>query len=92
MAIHAITGRLLATLRDALPRTDGAAARLELLELGLQVEAEHFRAGADLAREVDGLTRQQRIQALASAVEAAYGTGALRKRERESAAACPGQP
>ena len=82
-AVHAVTGRLLATLRDALPRIGGAAARLELLELGLQIEAEHFRAGAILAREVTGLTRQQRANALAASIEAAYGTGALRARERE---------
>jgi hypothetical protein len=84
VATHAATGRLLTTLRDSLAGTQGAAARLGLLELSLQVEAEHFRAGAELARDVDRLTRQQRIRALASAIDAAYGTGVLRKRERES--------
>jgi hypothetical protein len=83
VVVHAVTGKLLAGLRDALPRTTGVAGRLELLDLGLQVEAEHFRSGAALAREVAGLTRQQRVQALAAAVEAAYGTGALRARERK---------
>jgi hypothetical protein len=83
LGVHAVTGRLLATLRDALPRAGTPAARLELLELGLQVEAEHFRAGAILARDVAGLTRQQTVQALAAAIEAAYGTGALRARERD---------
>jgi hypothetical protein len=81
---HAITGQLLADLRDALPGTRGAAARLELLELGLQVEAEHFRAGADVAGQVGNLNRLQRLEVLGAAVEAAYGTGALRKREHEA--------
>jgi hypothetical protein len=83
-ATHAATGRLLATLRDALPGTPGAEGRLALLELGLQVEAEHFRAGAALARDSGGSTRLQRVQALAAAIDAAYGTGALRQREREA--------
>jgi len=83
-ATHAATGRFLAELRDALPRTRGASQRLELLELGLQVEAEHFRAGADLAQGIERLTRLQRVQALGPAIDAAYGTGALRAREREA--------
>jgi hypothetical protein len=83
-ATHAATGRLLATLRDALPGTPGAEGRLALLELGLQVEAEHFRAGAALAHDSGGSTRLQRVQALAAAIDAAYGTGALRQREREA--------
>ena len=81
-ATHAVTGRLLATLRDGLPGARGAAARLDLLELGLQVEAEHFRAGAELARQVGSLSRLQRVRALGAAIDAAYGTGALRPRER----------
>jgi len=84
LATHAATGRLLAELRDALGGTRGGAARLELLELSLQVEADHFRAGAEVAREVGGLTRAQRAGALAAAIDAAYGTGTLRHRERES--------
>jgi Pyruvate phosphate dikinase, AMP/ATP-binding domain len=83
-AVHATTGRLLAILRDELPRTQGVASRLQLLELGLQIEAEHLRAGADLARESGKLTRQQRARTLAAAIDAAYGTGALRKREHEA--------
>ena len=83
-AAHAATGHLLATLRDALPRSRSAAERLALLELSLQVESEHFRAGADVARQVTGMTRLQRVAALAAAVDAAYGTGALRARERET--------
>ena len=84
LATHGATGRLLATLRDAVPRARSAEARLELLELGLQMEAEHFLAGAELARDAGSLTRQQRVAALAAAVEGAYGTGALRGREREA--------
>jgi hypothetical protein len=81
---HAVTGRLLASLREGLPGTRGAAARLELLDMSLQVEAEHFRAGADLARQVGNLNRLQRIEVLGAAIDAAYGTGALRKRERDA--------
>jgi len=84
MTTHAITGRLLAGLRGALPGTHGAAARLELLDLSLQVEAEHFRAGADIARQIGSLSRMQRVEVLGGAIEAAYGTGALRRRELEA--------
>jgi Pyruvate phosphate dikinase, AMP/ATP-binding domain/PEP-utilising enzyme, mobile domain len=81
---HAATGRLLVALRDALPRTRGAKSRLELIELSLRVEAEHFRAGADLVRGLGTLDRMRRVEALGSAIDAAYGTGALRSREREA--------
>jgi len=84
LTTHTVTGRLLASLRDALPGVRGASARLELLDLGLQVEGEHFRAGADLARQVGKLSRLQRVEALGSAIDAGYGTGALRKREHEA--------
>lgn len=82
--VHALTGQLLADLRDALPDAGSTAAKLALLELSLQVEAEHFRAGAALAQSAEYLTRAERIGVLAAAIDGAYGTGALRARERQS--------
>jgi hypothetical protein len=75
------TAAVLAQLRDHLPKASGGAARLALLDLGLQVESAHFRAGAELAQKVATLTRKERAALLAAAAEAAYGTGHLRMRQ-----------
>jgi hypothetical protein len=75
------TAAVLAQLRDHLPKAPGGAARLALLDLGLQVESAHFRAGAELAQKVGTLTRKERAALLAAAAEAAYGTGHLRMRQ-----------
>jgi len=75
------TAAVLAQLRDHLPKVAGDAARLDLLDLGLQVESAHFRAGAELAQQVASLTRKERAALLAAAAEAAYGTGHLRMRQ-----------
>jgi hypothetical protein len=76
-----VTAALLASLRDALPRVTGKSSRLDLLDLGLRVEAEHFRAGAEMAASLGGLTRRERAGLLAAAAQASYGVGLLRQRE-----------
>ena len=76
----AVTGALLADLRDALPRVHSPAARLELLDLGLQVEAEHFRAAAALRPTLAAATRAERVARLRTAGRAAYGTGLVNAR------------
>jgi len=83
-SVYETTANLLRELREALPRTRGAAARVDLLDLSLRVEADNFRAGANLAKDAPGLTRMARVAALSSAATAAYGTGALRKREYDA--------
>jgi len=76
-----VSAALLAALREHLPLSRSGSTRLDLLDLSLQVESAHFRAGAELAAEVAGLTRRQRATLMAAASEAAYGTGLLRERE-----------
>ena len=76
------TARLLADLRDALPRINQAAARLRVLDLGLAVEADNFRAASQLREQLPQATRQQRVAWLSAAIEAAYGTGVINQRGR----------
>ena len=81
-AQYQVTARLLADLRDALPRIQQAAARLRVLDLGLAVEAENFRAASQLREQLPQATRQQRVAWLSAAIEAAYGTGVINQRGR----------
>ncbi len=77
-----VTARLLADLRDALPRIRSASARLRVLDLGLAVETVNFSASADLREKLPKATRQQRVEWLKAAVDAAYGTGNINQRGR----------
>jgi len=74
------TAVLLADLRRALPRIVSPVVRLELLDLSLRVESEHFRAGAELREALDGVSRRERLEYLRVAGEAAYGTGLINER------------
>jgi hypothetical protein len=74
------TASLLADLRRALPFIVSSAVRLELLDLSLQVESEHFRAGVALRDGLDRATRRQRLEYLRAAAEAAFGTGQVNER------------
>ena len=80
-AHYRVTARLLADLRDALPRIHAAPARLRVLDLGLQVEDANFRAAAELRTAVDDMPRAARLDLLQSAAEAAYGIGLVKHRE-----------
>jgi len=79
---YLVTARLLVGLRDALPRVKSPAARLQLLDLSLAVEAENFRLSTVLRPSMDDPTREALILVLSANVEAAYGTGMLNARER----------
>jgi hypothetical protein len=78
----AITAQLLARLRDALPDINQPVARLRILDLSLQVEADYFRASAELRGQLPRATRRQRLDWLAAAIDAAYGTGLINRRSR----------
>ncbi|MDJ0667571.1 MAG: hypothetical protein QNJ61_09840, partial [Desulfobacterales bacterium] len=80
--VYAVTADLLADLRDALPKIKQASARLKVLDLGLAVEADNFSASAVLREQMTERTRKQRAALLAAAVEGAYGTGMINRRER----------
>ncbi|TXS96241.1 phosphoenolpyruvate synthase [Parahaliea maris] len=71
---------LLADLRTHLERVHSPWVRLELLDLGVDLEREFFRAAADLGPRVEEATRRQQLHWLAQAGNAAYGTGLLNTR------------
>jgi hypothetical protein len=79
---YVVTSRLLADLRDALPKVQQPAARLRVLDLSLAVEAENFRASAQARSAAARAPRGSDIVLLGAAAEAAYGTGMLNARER----------
>ena len=79
---YLVTAKLLASLRDALPKVKSPAARLRVLDLSLAVEAENFRAAAELRSAAAQAPRGADVLVLAAGVEAAYGTGAINGRER----------
>ncbi len=79
---YAVTAKLLASLRDALPNVNSPAARLRVLDLSLAVESENFRATAELRTAAAQAPRSADGRLLAAGVEAAYGTGAINGRER----------
>lgn len=79
---YLVTSKLLASLRDALPRVKSPAARVQVLDLSLAVEAENFRLSTKLRPRLGGQTREALILALSSGLEAAYGTGMLNARAR----------
>jgi hypothetical protein len=76
------TAQLLADLREALPDIQQPVARLRILDLSLQVEAEYLRASAELRGQLPRATRRQRLDWLMAGVDAAYGTGLLNRRSR----------
>ncbi len=82
--VFKVTSSLLADLRDALPRIRQASVRLDMLDLGLAVEVENFRASTALRDQMNKATRHQRIEWLASAAQSAYGAGMINQREHEA--------
>jgi Pyruvate phosphate dikinase, AMP/ATP-binding domain len=79
---YAVTAKLLAGLRDALPKVQSPAARLRVLDLSLAVEAENFGAAADARSAIATAPRGSVAAVLGAAAEAAYGTGMINARER----------
>ena len=77
---YLVTAQLLADLRDALPRIVNPSARLRVIDLGLAVETANFAATAQLREQLPEMTRRERLDLLAAAIEAAYGTGMINSR------------
>jgi len=75
------SGRLLAVLREALPRLAGAARRREALDLSLALEQAAFAAGSELLRARPAATRAERLDWLRQLGWALYGSGLLSRRE-----------
>jgi hypothetical protein len=59
-----------------------SSVRVDILDLGLVVEAENFRASAELRQQLPQASRQQRVAWLHAAIDAAYGTGVINQRGR----------
>ncbi|MGR9099815.1 MAG: PEP/pyruvate-binding domain-containing protein, partial [Gammaproteobacteria bacterium] len=78
---HAVTARLLADLRDALPRIRSSKARLRVLGLSLSVEAVNFKASVRLREQLPETDRMTRTAWLKNAALAAYGAGGLNRRQ-----------
>ncbi|WP_116368698.1 PEP/pyruvate-binding domain-containing protein [Parahaliea mediterranea] len=76
----AASATLLAQLRTHLLRVRSSAVRVELLDLGVALEREFFRAAGDIGPQLAIATRRQRLDWLALAGDAAYGTGLLNTR------------
>ncbi len=74
------TAQLLADLRTHLGRVNSPQVRLDLLDLGLRVEGENFRAASELRPGLPEATRRQRVSFLSHAGQAAYGTGVINAR------------
>lgn len=81
-ARYRVSAGLLAELRESLPRASGNSARLEILDLSLVVESDNFRTSVKLREMLSRATRHQRLQWLAAAIDAAYGTGTVNARQR----------
>ncbi len=77
---YAATARLLADLRDALPKIRNPRVRLRIMDLSLAVEAVYFRASNQLRGIKEKVSRQRRISWLQDAALAAYGTGHINQR------------
>ncbi len=75
-----ITGGVLAALRDALEQIDTPSHRVEILDVSLRIEAEHFKAGTRVREQLDSFDRSQVLAVTAAAADAAYGTGLLNAR------------
>jgi hypothetical protein len=83
---YRVTARLLADLRDALPKIQAPSARLRVLDLSLVVEAEHFRVSSELRHLIGRSSRAEHVFLLRSASDAAYGTSMINRRQREELA------
>ena len=75
-----LSGQLLAGLRDSLPAVRESDKRLWLMDFSLRLEAEHFRASTAVREQLPQMSRQQILESLAAAADAAYGTGLLNQR------------
>ena len=77
---YAVTARLLADLRDALPKIRSAEARLRVLDLSRVVESANFTASTQLRDATQKTSRKQRIARLHNAFLSVYGSGLINHR------------
>jgi len=75
-----LTASLLLELREALPRINSPAVRLQVMDLSLRTELEHFRAGTQLRPQLLSMPRIELISLLRSSARAATGAGLINLR------------
>lgn len=80
----AASARMLVALRDELPSARTAAQRVALLDLSLAVEAEHLRAASELRAAAAPATRAALMARLQAGADAAFGTGLIGLRQRDT--------
>ncbi len=83
-ARFAASAVLLREIRDVLPITPTADARLQALDVSLMIEAEHFAAATILRAQVVGMNRRQRLTILGQTADALYGVGLLSQRQLDA--------
>jgi hypothetical protein len=80
----AVTGQLMATLREHLPQIRKTEIRLLALDTNLALEAEHFVMATALRARLPQSSRRQRLTWLHESIDALYGAGLLSARERQA--------
>lgn len=77
------TGRLMAEIRDQLHLIKGSKTRFEALNMSLALEAEHFKASAELKKGLKNASRKERLEYLQSNIDAIYGAGLISEKQRD---------
>ena len=84
VARFAIVSRLLATLRDNLPKAGRASSKLALLDTSLVLEGDLYRSGNELIDKLPGASRRQRILWLGYCSDGLYGIGLISSRQQRA--------
>jgi hypothetical protein len=84
VAHFAAVSRLMATLRESLPKGDPATARLAMLDTSLVLEGDLYRRGNELQVNLSGTSRRQRLQWLGYCSDALYGIGLISSRQQRA--------
>jgi hypothetical protein len=73
----AVTGKVMAVIRDHLLGIRGGELRLAALDTSLAMEIEHYSAGRELAERLQAVSRREHLQWLKSSTLAVYGAGLI---------------
>ena len=78
-----VSGKLMALLREELPKFSTAEARLAALETSLALETMNFSSATALRQQLPRTTRRQRLDWLEADASAIYGAGLISDQERK---------
>ena len=73
----AITGNVMATIREQLLNIRGGELRLAALDTALAMEVEHYTAGRELIEQLQSASRREHLQWLKGSSFAIYGAGLI---------------